>query len=201
MKLTLLTQTTEQYWSLMALTAPNKLEYCLRHKVAFQCDKLMTFTYENWAERNVSMLNTLRNTDWLMFMGADTLIMNHTINVHDMLKQYQEHEFVIAEDINGINNDVFFLQNTNNSIKFLETIIDEYGTSKNDQDAMKKHLSMVSHIIEPQRKFNSYLYSQYNYPDDKGGSYQPGDFILHLPGLNNLKRSTIIQQYLPSVIK
>ncbi len=52
-----------------------------------------------------------------------------------------------------------------------------------------------------QKCFNSYLYSEYTYPDDKGGSYTKGDFVLHLPGMPNHRRLQLIQEYLPQVIK
>ena len=51
-----------------------------------------------------------------------------------------------------------------------------------------------------QRVFNAYPYSEYQYPNDGGGSFQPGDFVIHLPGLSNARRLELMRQYHDQVL-
>lgn len=201
MKITLLTAASENYWPLLQYTATNKLEYCLKHGVEFHMEKHNN-TNELKHERQEMMWNTLTNTDWLWFMGADTLIMNQTIDVRQFI--HTKYDLIISEDINGLNNDVFFLKNNINGREFLYHVLRNNEKCENDQESMKKAIKDLKELkvhIVPQKQFNSYLYTEYNYPDDKGGSYTPGDFILHLPGLPNTRRMEIVKEYLKLVDK
>lgn len=203
MKVTLLTGASKEYQPIIDLSAPNKLEYCLRHNIQFT-NRIHTSNLrmqELGIERQQYMLDALKECDWLWFMGADTLIMNHNKDIRDFIDN--EYHFIIGEDVNGINNDSFLLKNCRASINFLERSMNYSTSLTNDQECMKLAMRLsfgFKYSIVSQRQFNSYLYSEYNYPDDKGGSYQAGDLVLHLPGMSNEKRIPLMHEYLTEVI-
>jgi hypothetical protein len=200
-KISLLTSATPEYWDLLKLTAPNKLEYCLRWGLQLSVRR-HTKISDPWGEREVYMLQALTECDWLMFMGADTLIMNQAIDVRSFIND--DYDFIIGVDIHGINNDVFFLRNTAESKAFLEKTLFWNGSIDTDQAAMSLVMNETKGLRVKQvhqKLFNSYLYSEYTYPDSKGGDYSDGDFVLHLPGMSNARRIELVNQYLPKVIR
>ena len=201
MKITLLTAASKEYWEVLKLSAPNKLEYCLRHGLQLSVRQHEALNLAQ--ERNAIMREELENCHWLAFMGADTLIMNHRIDLR--LYTDNDYDMIIGKDIHGINNDVFFLKDGASSRAFLRNVSNTlYSLGGNDQDAMQRVIEdspdfKVKYVH--QRLFNSYLYSEYSYPDDRMGSYQAGDFLLHLPGIPNTRRIEIMKEYLGKVIK
>lgn len=202
MRISLLTDASTEFWNIMQFTAPNKLEYCLKWGIQFSMRKNNGKNAPVWGEREIFMLETLRECDWLWFMGADTLIMNHQIDVRIFLDD--RYDFIIGHDVNGINNDVFFLRNNHRSHLFLQKVLASNSYFPQDQIAMQYMAELIPGFkmsVVHQKQFNSFLYSEYNYPDDKGGSFSTGDFVLHLPGMSNHRRLQLIQEYLPQVIK
>ena len=202
MRISLLTAASTDFWNIMQFTAPNKLDYCLKWGVQLSMRKHDLDRVLPWGEREVFMLDTLKECDWLWFMGADTLIMNHTIDVRIFLDE--RYDFIIGKDVNGINNDVFFLRNNHKSQLFLHKVLASNSYFPQDQTAMHYVAEMIPSFkvsVVHQKLFNSFLYSEYHYPDDKGGSFTEGDFVLHLPGMPNHRRLQLIREYLPKVIK
>lgn len=202
MNITLLTAASPEYWDLLTLTAPNKLEYSLRWKLQFAMRK---HSEKFDPERTQFALDALKQSDWLMFMGSDTIITNHTIDVRQFLDS--QYDFIISEDINGINNDVYFVQNTPGGIAFLKEVLYLNWSCKNDQECMKLVLDVMggmqhfNYKIVHQKLFNSFKYDEYSYPSDGGGSWTPGDFVLHLPAVRNERRILLFNEYLGYVVK
>lgn len=205
MEVSLVTAASDLYWDLFMATIPNKIEYCIRWNVNFIPKKHTTGNIDN--ERQEFMIEAWHRSkaldSWLWFMGADTLIMNHTIDVRKFLDK--DYDLIIGQDINGINNDVFFLQNTWKSKQFLEATLAYNKTMPNDQESMALVIDEMKPDLRtkvvPQKEFNSYLYNLYHYPDDNGGNYTDGDFVLHLPGLSNQQRMKLVTEYLQKVTK
>ena len=203
MKLTLLTAASKDFWPLMALTSPNKLEYCLRHGVQLSVavhDPELLGVSGNWGEREYFMADALNSysCDWLWFMGADTLITNMQIDVRSLCDP--DFDLIIGKDINGINNDSFLLQNTKASHDFLRRVISRRDM-ETDQCAMRAemdHPSMRSKIVS-QRVFNSFKYDEYHYGEYEQGNWQDGDFVLHLPGMNNARRFALLLEFAQKV--
>lgn len=198
--ITLLMAASKEYGDVLKLSAPNKLEYCLRWNIQL---KLKSLNSKDIAMgRNKAMRNELENCDWLFFNGADTLIMNQSIDIRLLIDD--QYDLIIAKDIHGINNDIFLLRSNLTSRHFLDTVMRLNWECANDQESMKEAIAEMPELrvkYVPQRLFNSYLYSEYTYPDDGGGTYQDGDFLLHLPGIPNTRRIEIMNEYLKKVIK
>ncbi len=200
MKVTLLTAASPEYWQLLEIGAPNKLEYCLRHKVQFhvaQHEPHDGFNY--WGERESFMLDALDTYDseWVWFMGADTLITDMTKDIRKLCDP--EMEFIIGLDINGINNDSTLLRNCLRVKSFLKHVM--YRRDKQtDQCAMNIEMRKgLRTKIVGQREFNSFKYDEYHYGEYPEGNWQPGDFVIHFPGMSNQRRIPLMKEYLKKV--
>lgn len=203
MRITVMTICSDSYWPLMKLCMPDKLEYCLRHNYQLSIKKcilpIQTFMYE----REVLMLEDLKGCDVLVFTGADTLITNLSIKLEHFIENF-DFDFLIGKDVNGINNDVFFLKNNERSITFLKWVIDARTTFSTDQDAMKVYVDLKTDfrtVIVPQKLFNAMPYWLYNYKNDGGGTWKPGDFIFHCPGLPFDSRVKVMNEILTKVVR
>ena len=59
----------------------------------------------------------------------------------------------------------------------------------------------------PMEPFNSYLFNEYPYYAGMGlnteseGHWRPGRFVLHLPGLPNLRRFGLMRKHLADVVR
>ena len=202
MKITLLMAASEEYWSLMELSGPNKMEYCLRHKVQLAMavhDRIGSDG--NWGQRPQFMLDALDSydPDWLWFMGADTLITNMKIDIRKLCTLNKD--FIIGVDVHGINNDSFLLQNNKASRDFLKRILCRHDMPT-DQHAMhfEKGVNLRTSLV-PQRLFNSYKYDEYQYGEQPKGTWRPEDFVIHFPGMPNERRIALMTEYLGKVVR
>ena len=151
--------------------------------------------------------------DWIYACGCDTMITNFNIRLEDLIDN--DYDFIIATDCFNINNDSFLARATPNTIEWLRHVYslrEQYADSKwFDQSAMIDTIGMMGDRIKivPQRTINSYDYDQYPgsiphiYKKDllgNDGQWQPGDFLIHWPGITNDRRIPLAQQMLTQVI-
>lgn len=209
MKITLLTANSETQQAMAKITALNKIEYCLKWGLQF-CLKKYTHPNEIYIEKFKFLLSSLSECDWMWFMGTDTLIMNYNINVETFLDN--KYDMIIGHDIQSINNDVFFIKNTIVSKIFLKELIRTKEDFVDDQVAMNKikdEIPDFKYKIVSQKLFNAYLYEEeacYSiYPRNKDGIYEgnfvSGDFVLHFPGIEVIRREFLVGKYSNQVIK
>lgn len=207
MKITLLTVSSanNDYWNVLSMSSPNKLEYCLRHRIQLSVASHKNYNpYTNWGEREMFVLDALNSydTEWVFFQGADTLITNMTVDIRTLLDP--EFDVIIGIDINGINNDSMFFQNTPNTKEFLKRVMYKRNGSANDQVAMEQIMAEMPQLRVSrvsQRLFNSMKYDEYGYGAYPQGNWQPGDFVIHFAGLANQRRIQLITEYLERVIR
>jgi hypothetical protein len=207
MNVCLLTQASNSFWTLMHYCAPNKLEYCLRWKLKLYVDYVNKDDVTSYGRQN-AILDIFKHSDcdWVWFMGADTIIMNQTIDVRQYIDD--NFNFIIAQDFNGLNNDSCFYKNTPQTIEFINRTIHHLSVQPNDwfaQTEARKDMPDLKIKIVPQKLFNCYLYdtdpAYAGYPRNLEGDYKDGDFILHFPAMCNNHREELFKQYLPKVIR
>jgi galactosyl transferase GMA12/MNN10 family len=111
----------------------------------------------------------------------------------------------VAHDRLGLNNGVFLLRNCLMGREFLRGVLDRRGKDIHDQQAMQNVMATMPELkvgLVPQRSMNSYLYEEYpTIKADEAGQWQPGDFILHLPGLGFERRMELLKEYLCRVVR
>lgn len=201
--ITLVTAASKAYWPLLELTAPNKLEYCLRHAIQLAARRHDDNVLETKTERLKMILQELESStapDWVWFMGADTLITNMTFDARDLLGDF---DLLIGLDINGINNDSMFVRNSERAKRFLMRCIQACAACNNDQEATMMEIMRggLKAKTAPQREFNSFLYNEYSYGAYPEGTWQPGDLVLHVPGLPMARRMELVREYLAKVVR
>lgn len=194
------TSASEAFAPIARITAPGKAEYAARHGYDFLNVKLP----DDCRMRMAMLMPVLKERDeWMLFLGADALITNHTRRIEEFVSD--DADFIVGEDVHGLNNDVFFLRCGQIGVGFIDRISRLMSdTSMNDQDAMKAHLGTLRTKMIHQRQFNAYLYSEYSIPDivrGKSGTWQRGDFVLHTPGLPLSRRVEIMREYVGWVIR
>jgi hypothetical protein len=210
MKIALLNFFDENYTSVGAISAPNKLEYCMRHNYAYICERVPTASERPAAWHKLDMLRRhLPYFDWVFWNDADTLIMNPEIKLESFLDA--QYRLIVGSDGGGINTGNFFAHHSD--IDILTNWLDEWW----GQTEFIKHplweQKALSHLIEnsfrgwkslvkvlPQRAINSYAIN-----------YEPGDFLIHFAGYGSQNRdnlvkmmrewvnnpTTVVQSYIP----
>lgn len=203
--ITLMTPSSADFWPLLKLTAPNKVEYCLRHGLQLDMRRHKP-EHGPTREREIYMMETLLhvNSEWLFFMGADTLITNLAFDVRQLLDP--EYDLIIGEgrDLGHINNDVLLLRNTTASADFLRRIVE---TRADYSDSQVATWDIIERSLVPNFKAKLVPYRTFNsIPPEtfwcrEYCEWQRGDFVVHLTGLPFDTRVKLVEKYLPEIIR
>jgi mannan polymerase II complex MNN10 subunit len=139
---------------------------------------------------------------WFWMLDADALIMNHTISVIDAVldeaaRLFKEGDpdkkrvpdFILSKDCNAHNTGSFILRNSPWSMEFLDRVWNYNQTGVPYIDGWWEN-AVIHHMMEKESDYmNAHtqivpqkLLNAYN--SDCGYKYQPGDFVLHFPGLD-----------------
>jgi hypothetical protein len=85
-KIALLNFFDANYTQVGAISAPNKLEYCMRHNYAYICERIPNDSGRPAAWHKLDMIRRhLPYFDWVFWNDADTLIMNMDKKLEDLL--------------------------------------------------------------------------------------------------------------------
>lgn len=191
----------QEYQNLVQLGIENKRTYCKKHGYDFiYCeDSLDTSRHIYWSKILLT-LQTLKNSSykWVVWMDADTLVMNLDIPIEDMIDD--KYHFFIAADINGINSGVYFVKNCEWSYQFLNSVYDRtdcFSYSWPEQTAisleLQREIFRSYSKVYPQRVFNAFPADLY--PAVINGHYQPGDFLIHFAGARGDLLSYFFNKY------
>jgi hypothetical protein len=171
------------------LAEQNHRRYCLCHGYSFVCETsgFDTSRKPPWS-KILFLRKHLPRFDWMLWLDADTLIMNPATPLHSFLAD--DVDLIISEDWNGINAGVFFMRHTPWSLDFLQRIWNQTDFNNHGwlEQAAMRHLLSISasdrqHVrVVPHTQFNTYL------PD-----YREGDFLLHFAGIP--KRLSLMREY------
>jgi hypothetical protein len=202
MRIAVLCASDDVTWEMMALTAANRTEYCMRHRYHLQLIKYLSFKHFVM-EKEIQICNQLRYCDWLLFMGVDTCFTNMTIGLEDLIEKHKDSFMVIGKDVNGINNDVMLIRSCSEAHTFLGAVIGLHEQFENDQHAMANLLNQddTGVAVIHQKAINAMPYWLYPYPDDKGGCWEEGDFIFHAAGLPFETRMNVLKEVMQKVTR
>ena len=184
MKIGVITCCDRNYEPVANITFPINQRYCESQGYVFD------FRYfekkDSWAETvwmKISLLKGLMfpgGYDWLMWIDADAMVMNHRIKIEDLIaKCSPEANLIISSDLHGLNAGVFIIRNCLWSKVLLSAVEDkkdEYLSHKYpEQEAMD---SVISEIGNKERVayLPQWLLNQFWL------QWIPGDFIIHHSG-------------------
>jgi hypothetical protein len=188
MRIALLNFFDANYTPVGAISAPNKLEYCMRHNYAYVCERIPTVTERPAAWHKLDMIRRhLPYFDWVMWNDADTLIMNPEIELEDLLDP--AYRIVTGSDDGGINTGNFLVQNSPKTFEMLsewwrqEDWINHYLWEQKALTELVEdnyHWEQAVKVLPP-RAMNSYAIN-----------YAPGDFLIHFAGYGSQNRDNLV---------
>ncbi len=196
-KTALLSFYTPDYQPLVDVTGSVKDAYCAKHgyrhivKLAPYGDPTNYYAFQRLRYLRDLLFGDLpegRNIEVVLVMNSHAQVMNHTIRIESLLDD--RHDFYIAGVINGLNAGVFIVRKS----EWLKTWLDhllaleaihhnhDWKEQKLIQDTWQwpQFKSHIQHV--DQRLLQGYLWRHYDWPDTSPGQWQPGDWILHIPG-------------------
>jgi len=191
------------YDELAKVTLPNREEYCKRH--GYDLITVPDWTGDRgpqWARIAVA-IKQLAKYDTVFVMDIDAIITNPDFDFKWLAATSRS--LTATEDINGFNCGMLLLNQSVWTLDFMRRYWDAgkfYSHHVNPEQTCMAHML----ICEPQkeweivsqRKFNSFRYELFEYGPYPEGQWQKGDFILHLPSLDNDQRIKIFNAYLSS---
>lgn len=152
----------------------------------------------------LEVMNASPDIAWVWWLDNDAMITNFDFRVEDLIDN--DYHVILAVDIASINTGSFLVRNSMQGRQWLEFLLSKKGEYKNDtkwfeQQAVIDFYPKFQGLFKiiPQREINSYDYTIYGL-DSKdllgySGQWQPGDFVIHWPGLNNQVRIQLAQKF------
>jgi hypothetical protein len=191
-KIALLNFFDSNYPHVGAISAPNKLEYCMRHNYAYICERIPNDSGRPAAWHKLDMVRRhLPYFDWVFWNDADTLIMNMGKKLEPLCDP--EYNIITGSDDGGINTGNFLVGHSEIVTPLLiekwwaqETFINhplwEQKALSNliENDQLWNWRGMIK--VLPQREMNSYMCN-----------YAPGDFLIHFAGYGSQDRDNLVR--------
>ncbi len=195
---------TPDWQPLADIVIPKVEAYCAKHGYILMLVKhIENETVGLYKMMQLALLMPCFHHIWVL--DLDTLITNPNIRFTSFAGGAGlDDDIFITEDIHGINAGSWIIRNTEASRLFVRTVINNFDAPE-EQTVMKRYLDMVKVKILPHPSINSYKYELYKdiLKDELGetvmtheeGEWQPGDLLLHLPGLDMQTRINTFLYY------
>lgn len=211
MKIIVTAETDEPYRVVSDITFPIIQEYCDRHgyefrpKVAFESERGPVW------ERVRSLQSVLQDCDWAVHVDSDLLITNHLIPLTEFIEN--DKSIVIScapyRGVPMFNDGFCMFKNDFKARSILDRCWNMHDPENGifcAQDAMWSifrydYYQSRYFSVQPQKRFDSFLWDKYGEPNYTQGSWTKGDFALHLPGMTNESRVALLSQYMPEIIR
>ena len=198
MKITIVTlDIGDAYSKYVSLSRKAKEIYCQRYNYNLYVGNELYDTTRPPAWTKILALQKILKTDsdYVVWMDADLLIMNHDIGITSFISMMEGKDFMFAKDIFGpLNSGIIFIKNTRwayDILSYIYTLFDKYNTNMWDQtgftSAYENNVDGFKDrtiIVENLRFFNSTT-----------DEFRWGDFIIHLLG-TRMFREGLIEQLL-----
>ncbi len=210
---------------LAELTVPNKRKYCDRHGYELLTPPLggtgCNFDEMYGLRRRMPLVVELLKTnayDWVWVVGVDVLITNMATNLRSILDE--DYGMVVGTEPTGVGMDSYLIRSRKGGLEFLERVVSHKDAplgAFQDQSTIDTLCRQEPELLKvvklvPQRQLNAYKYEylhQYGslHPGFVTGTdclgqseeWQPGDFVLHVPGIGDGQKLTILQETLPLI--
>lgn len=205
MTTTICVQYDQPFAGVAALTLPVMQEYCERHGYRLHAVADAPVWRSIVWDRFYHILNVMDYSDVVVHMDADVLITNLT-------KPLPECENIVIcenyrEDGSRWLNDGVCLFRSSEQLRWLLNAVIKCPDGDGiycGQDVLQRfYAGGFHHLFDtpPQNRLNSFLYTEYGMAADTPGHWQPGDFVLHLPGRTNARRVEIFTEKLKEVVR
>lgn len=188
MKIAVLQFFNTPYRELAAITVPPVADYCRRRGYTHIVERVQARTDDAhmcWYKPEL-LLHHLPNYDWVFYLDVDATITNPECAIERIIMRVKSPDMVATFDANGFNAGVILLQNTaamREALRGMLSTSDKTGQlSEQNAFVLARDACVVE--LADQSVMNAYIYSLYGDKYRGCPDWQPGDFILHLPGVD-----------------
>lgn len=203
----------ENYFELAKIAIPVLMKYCLKHNYDFRTKSCKPNDNGRYDFIRIQYANDLlSHYDACLILEGDMLVTSMNYKIEDLLEG--EKDFYLCKDINGVNTASFICRST----KWMRELLTEIYTHKDklwDEQIFFETFEheKIKYLNHP--SINSLPYDcyapTYGYidkekqidaikPTHEEGCWQPGDFILHCPGMELSKRIEIFKNHLKDIV-
>ena len=187
----------DNYKELADITDSIKTEYCQRHGYSFYALRDKTYSPImgfNKVHFVLKLFKDFPDLEWMLFSECDATITNLSIRIEDKIDN--NFHFIVPVDRLNINSGNFLVRNSKEGCEYLQMIIDKepqyarapFAEQQVIIDTYQNYKSIVK--LVPQKYMNSYEPPLYRPHVDvsrdihgNSGAWEPGDWIVHWPGL------------------
>jgi hypothetical protein len=204
---------TKNIHDLSDATDAPKIEYCERHgylwanlgddDIIIQTNPFSNFMDFNKPLFIKKLFDQHPEVEWLLMTEADATITNLTIKIEDRIDN--DYHIIVPVDRLNLNSGNWLIRNSKEGRNYIQTMIDrtpDYEFDQGPNSKLKDRWGIQQYIIDtldefesiikivPQRYMNSYeqIYDYCVIDTDILGTpalWEPGDWILHWPGIRH----------------
>lgn len=168
--------------------------YCAKQGYKYICwnyDLVPTeiSVYYNKIQAIFNVMESNKDIDYILYLDSDACIANHDIRIEEIIERQKDKEIVFGKDINGTNNGVFLIKNTEKMKEYLQKCFADrrfFHTKFPEQSAMfaialsDEYKDLVG--WEEAMFFNAY-YDRYKNFKKLDRYFDKDSFILHMARL------------------
>jgi hypothetical protein len=143
MKIGILASSSKSFKFISDITFKIMKDYAIRWEIEYNFPEYPSESQFNYIPQDqgfgrIDMLRQwIQSYDWLWWMGADVMLMNHTIDVRNFIDP--DADLIARIEENGLQNDVMLLRNCPQIISFLEKV-----QARKEKDSKKNKNSLAS---------------------------------------------------------
>jgi hypothetical protein len=199
---------TDNIKELADISFSSYINYCLLNGVRLERYKIeKTERPPSWYKIEFILDNFADGIDWVMWVDADTFLVNEKYSLYDLIENKGEgSEIIISKDINDFNCGVMLWKNTDknceilkamwNEVDFIHHIWWEQASFINLYNNNYLGMQETTKIV-PQKEINAFHYSLYGSTHEEG-QLNEDSFIFHLPGMEYHNKLSVIKSFYES---
>jgi len=189
--LLMLSNADSNYSDVISITAPNRMRYAAKNGHALEIQ-----SRTGTSSKIECILSCFDRAEWIWWLDADAVITNMELDVLDLIQR----DMVITTDFHGLNAGSILIRTTELTRRFFQATIDRQGEYNwnncwGEQNAIAYLLWTIHDNVAvlPNRAMNSY--PPESAWQDSSQLWQPGDFVLHCPGVPHARRLQILKEH------
>jgi hypothetical protein len=194
-RITVVTAYDPGFASVGDISRANKEAYCRRHGYRFVCrtDGFDTARPPSWSKLRF-VRDALQDADWVFWTDADSLVMNSAVPLHRFC--WDCHDLVLSGDpYHAMNLGCWFARRTEWTFGFFDRL--DAMTECLDHVWWETGAALACYAGDPAVRgriglLPNKLFNAYPYP---GGGYEAGDFLIHFPGLDRVRREAAMREF------
>lgn len=199
----------EGYRDMAAITMPTVKGYAAKQGYAFVYEPNIEPTLADACK--ISLFHQLyaggrfTGDDYYCWVDTDALVMNSYFDLEAYLvAELVNHHVLYGSDFNGINSGIWMARFTSHADHFLRVAQQTsfaYGWADQNGIIATYLQPIFTPLVKfvPGKMFNAMPYELYGHEDwahkNEINNYEPGDFILHLPGIEAQTRMELLRHY------